>query len=87
MQELNDPEKVLSIWVRHLYELVDWLNNRKMQMTGMKPKGVMELEKVPLVHGKSYLPEDTLPEDGLCHYLLQTREKHNERCKRATDRI
>ena len=49
-------------------------------MTGMKPKGVIELEEVSLVHRESYLPEGTLPEDGLCHYLLQIREKHNDHC-------
>ena len=26
-QELNDPEKVSSTWVRHLYGLIDQLNN------------------------------------------------------------
>ena len=26
-KELNDPEKVSAIWVKHLYELVDELND------------------------------------------------------------
>ena len=54
MQELNDPKKVLSTWVKHLHVLVDKLNNLK---------DVIELKEVPLV--ESYSPEDTLLEDGL----------------------
>ena len=49
MQELNDPETVLSTWVKHLYGLIDQLNDTKMQMTGMKPKEAIKLKKVPLV--------------------------------------
>ena len=56
-----------------------------MQMTGMKSKDTIELTEVPLV--KSYPPEDTLPEDRLCHYLLQPGEEHDDQHKRATDRI
>ena len=37
-QELNDPDKVSSTWVKHLYRLVDELNDTETQMTGMKPK-------------------------------------------------
>ena len=54
MQELNDPKKVLSTWVKHLHGLVDKLNNLK---------DVTELKEVPLV--ESYSPEDTLLEEGL----------------------
>ena len=43
-QELNDPDKVSVTWVRHLYGLVDELNDTETQMTGMKPK---EDEKGP----------------------------------------
>ena len=50
-----------------------------MQMTGMKPKEVIELKKVPLA--------DTLREDRLHHYLLQPGEEHDDQHKRATDRI
>ena len=38
-------------------------------MTGMSLKEVIELKEVPLV--ERYPWEDTLPEDGLYHYLLQ----------------
>ena len=84
MQELNDPKKVLSTWVKHLYELVDWLNDMGTQMTGMKPKDVIGLKEVPLV--ENYPPEDRLPEDGLYRYLLQPGKEHDDQCKRATDR-
>ena len=30
-QELNDPEKVSSTWVKHLYGLVECLNNTKLK--------------------------------------------------------
>ena len=69
-QELNDPEKVSSTWVKQLYGLVDWLNDTKTQMTGMSPKDANELKKVPLAHKKSCPPEGTLLEDGLYHYLI-----------------
>ena len=55
-------------------------------MTGMKPKDAIELKKVPL-----YITElsskDTLPEDGLYRYLLQSGEKHDDQRQRATNRI
>ena len=41
----------------------------EMQMTGMKPKGTIELEEVPLV--ESYTPEDAPPEDGLYSAMLR----------------
>ena len=42
-QELNDPDKVSATWVRHLYGLVDELNDTETQMTGMKPKDTIKL--------------------------------------------
>ena len=54
----------------------------EMQMTGEE---AIELKKLPLVD--SYPPEDTLPEDGLYHYLLQPGKEHDDQWKRATDRI
>ena len=85
MQELNDPKKVSSTWVKHLYGLIDQLDGMKTQMTGIKPKEATELKKVPLV--ERYPPEDKLPEGGLCCYLLQLSEEHNDQHKKATDRI
>ena len=43
-QELNDPEKVSSTWVKHLYGLVGKLNDTETQMTGMKPKDAIKLK-------------------------------------------
>ena len=64
-QELNDPEKVSSRWVKHMYGLVDELNDTTTEMIGMKPKDAIKLKEVPLVARESYPPENTLPEDGL----------------------
>ena len=86
-QELNDPDKVSSTWVKHLYGLVDKLNNTETQMTEMKPSDAIKLNQVPLVNRENYPPEDTLPEDGLYRYLLQPGEEHDDQRKRATDRI
>ena len=48
-QELNGPEKVSATWVKHLYGLVDELNNTQIEMIGMKPKDAIKLDEVPLV--------------------------------------
>ena len=53
-------------------------------MIGMNPKDVIELKEVPLV--ESFPQEDTLPEDGLYHCLLQPGEEHNDQHKKAMDR-
>ena len=47
-QELNDREKVSSRWVKHLYGLVDELNDMETEMIGMKPKDAIKLKEVPL---------------------------------------
>ena len=86
-QELNVPEKVSSRWVKHLYGLVDELNDMETEMIGMKPKDAINLKEVPLVARESYPPEEVLPEDGLYRYLLQPSEEHNDQRHRATDRI
>ena len=86
-QELNDPERVSSRWVKHLYGLVDELNDMQTEMIGMKPKDAIVLDQVPLVDRENYPPEDKLPEDGLYRYLLQPGEEHDNQQHRATDRI
>ena len=43
-QELNDPDKVSAAWVRHLYGLVDELNDMQTQMIGMKPKDAIKMD-------------------------------------------
>ena len=85
-QELNDTEQVSSRWVKHLYGLVDELNDMETEMIGMKPKDVIVLDQVPLVKQESYPPEEVLPEDGLYQYLLQPGEEHDDQRHRATDR-
>ena len=50
VQELNYPEKVSSRWVKHLYGLVDELNDTTTEMTLMKPKDAIKLDEVPLVN-------------------------------------
>ena len=86
-QELNDPEQVSSRWVKHLYELVDELNDTQTEMIGMKPKDAILLDQVSLVKQESYPPEKVLPEDGLHRYLLQPGKEHNDQRHRAVDRI
>ena len=86
-QELNDPEKVSSRWVKHLYGLVDELIDTETEMIGMKPEDAIKLDEVPLVARESYPPEEVLPEDGLYRYLLQPGEEHDDQRRRATDRI
>ena len=86
-QELNDPEKVLSRWVKHLYGLVDELNDKETEMIGMKPNDAIKLKEVPLLNREACPPEEVLPEDGLYWYLLQPSEEHNNQRCRATDRI
>ena len=48
-QELNDPEKVSATWIKHLYGLVDELNDMETEMIGMKPKDAIVLYQVQLV--------------------------------------
>ena len=86
-QELNAPEKVSSRWVKHLYGLVDELNDTETEMIGMKPKDAIKLKEVPLVKQENYPPEEVLPEDGLYRYLLQPGEEHDDQRHRATDTI
>ena len=86
-QELNDPEKVSSRWVKHLYGLVDELNDMETEMIGMKPKDGIKLKEVSLVARETYPPEEVFPEDELYRYLLQPSEEHDDQQCRATDRI
>ena len=77
-QELNDPEQVSSRWVKHLYGLVDELNDTQTEMIGKKPSDVIKLNEFPLVNRENYPPEGVLPEDGLYHFLFQPGEEHND---------
>ena len=86
-QELNDPEKVSSTWVKHLHKLVDRLNDTKTQMTDMKQEDAIKMKEVPLVNQKSYPPEERLAGHGLYRFLLLPGEEHGDHQKRATDRL
>ena len=48
-QELNDPKQVSLRWVKHLYGLIDELNDTETEMIGMKPKDAIVLDQVLLV--------------------------------------
>ena len=86
-QELNDPERISAAWVKHLYGLVDKLNDMEIEMIGMKPKDAIVLDQFLLVNQEAYPPEDTLLEDGLYRYLLQPGQEHDDQRHRTTDRI
>ena len=47
-QELQDPEKVSTIWVKNLNSIVNKMNNTKSSMIDMKPKGAIRLDTVKL---------------------------------------
>ena len=46
-QELQDPEKVSTIWVKNLNKIVNKMNNTVSSMIGMKPKDAIKLDTVP----------------------------------------
>ena len=84
-QELQDPEKVSTIWVKNLNKIVNEMNNTVSSMIGMKSKDAIKLDTVPL--DKKYPEKTVLPEDGLYRYLYQSGEQHGDRKRRATDLI
>ena len=43
-QELQDPQKVLTIWVKNLNSIVNMVNKAKLLMTDMKPKDAIKLD-------------------------------------------
>ena len=47
-QELQDPEKVSTIWVKNLNSIVNKMNNKKSSMIDMKPKDAIKLDTVKL---------------------------------------
>ena len=73
-QELQDSDKLSTIWVKNLNKIVNKMNNTVSSMIGMKPKDAIKLETVPL--DKTYPEETVLPEDGLYRYLYQPGEQH-----------
>ena len=57
VQELQDPEKVTTIWVKNLNPAVNRTNNTKSSIIDMKPKYAIKLDTVSL--DKTY-PEETV---------------------------
>ena len=83
-QELQDPEKVSTIWVKNLNKTVNKMNLTVSSMIDMKPMDVIKLDTIRL---HKYSEETTLPEDGLYRYLYQPGEQHGDQKRRATDLI
>ena len=84
-EELQDPEKVSTIWIKNLNKIVNKMNNTLSSMIGMKPKDAIKLDTVPL--DKKYPEETVLLGDGLYRYFYQPGEQHEDQKRRATDLI
>ena len=80
-QELQDPEKVSTTWVKNLNKM----NNAVLSMIGMRTKDAIKLDTIPV--DKTYPKETVLPEDGLYSYLYQSGEQHGDQKRWATDLI
>ena len=72
-QELQDLEKVSTIWVKNLNNAMNKMNNTESSMIGMKPKDAIKLDTIPL--DKTDPKETVLPEDGLYGCLYQPGEQ------------
>ena len=81
-QELQDPEKVSTVWVKILKKIENKINNTISSMIGMKPKDAIKLDTIPLE--KKYPEETVLPEDGLYRYIYQPVEQHGGQTRQAT---
>ena len=76
-QELQDPEKVSTIWVKNLNKTnVNKMNDTELSMMCMKPKDAIKLDIVPL--DNTYPEETVLPEDGLYRCLYQPGEQYGD---------
>ena len=81
-QELQDPKKVSTIWVKNLNSIVTKMKNTKSLMVDMKPKDAIKLDAAQI--DKTYPVKSLLPEDGLYRYLYQPGEQHGDQKRRAT---
>ena len=79
VQELQDSEKVSTIWIKNLNKIVNKINNTISLMIGMRPKEAIKLDTPPM--DKTYPEETVLPEDGLYRYLYQHGEQHRDKKK------
>ena len=75
-QELQDRDKISTIWVKNLNSIVNKMNSTKSSMIDMKPEDAIKLGTVKL--DKTYPEESVLPEDGLYRYLYQPGEQHGD---------
>ena len=85
VQELQNTEKVSTIWVKNLNKIVNKINNTVSSMIDMKPKDAVKLDTVLL--DKKYPEEMVLPVDGLYRYLYQPGEQHGDQTRRAANLI
>ena len=60
-QELQELEKVSTIWVKNLNKTMNKMNNTVSAMSGMKPKDAIKLDTIPVE--KKYPKETILPGD------------------------
>ena len=84
-QELQDPGKVSTIWVKNLNKIVNNVNNTESSMIGMKPKDAIKIDTVQL--DKNYPEETVRPEDCLYRYLYQPGEQHGDQKRWACFRV
>ena len=84
-QELQDPEKVSTIWVKNLIKIVNKMSNTVSSMIDIKPKDAIKLDTIPL--DKKYPEETVQPDDDLYRYLYQPGEQHGDKKRWETDFI
>ena len=84
-QELQDLEKLSTIWAENLNKTVNKMNNTVLSMSVLRPKDAIKLDTVPL--DKTYPEETILSEDGLYRYLYQSGEQRGHQKRRATGSI
>ena len=82
-QQLQDPEKVSTVWVKNLDKIVNKMNNTVLLIIGMKPIDAIKLETVPL--DKIYPKETVLSEDVFYRYLYQPGEQHGDQKRWGID--
>ena len=75
-QELQNPKKVSTIWVKNVDAAVKRLNNTVSSIISMKPNDATKLDTVLL--DKKYPGKTVLLEDGLYRYLYQPGEQHGD---------